>query len=221
MLFRPFQLESERELERHPQLTWTLIRNGLFLDYLGMPSRPKPSNLMSWSIFVDLAHRKCVFPGDGTQTMIFTHSTDLAAYVERLIGLPAKDWPRESLIQPNRIMLRELAQIVQDITGTSRLHSDVDTYVLIPTTGQSFGVTYDSATAIHQGHITPLPANEELFSHPSWGALYRLVEKEAMFTLLSNGYELAGTDLGDIFPDVPTTNLGDFLRQSWEMLQST
>jgi len=73
--------------------------------------------MMPWSVFLDMEHEVCVFPGDGTQIMIFTHSSDLAAFVERLIGLPADKWPRESLIMPNRIQVNELAHICKKITG--------------------------------------------------------------------------------------------------------
>ena len=39
-LFTTFNLEAEAELLRHPQLTWTLIRAGIFLDSLTAPHNP-------------------------------------------------------------------------------------------------------------------------------------------------------------------------------------
>ena len=119
LFMKKFQLESERELERQQQLTWTLIRNGLFLDYLGTPFHPKakPTELMHWCIFIDLENEVCVFPGDGTKVMTFTHSSDLAAYVDRLISLPAEDWPRHSLIKANRLQIKDLGGIVTKVTG--------------------------------------------------------------------------------------------------------
>ena len=81
--------------------------------------------------------------------------------------------------------------------------------------GRDFTVIYDSAEEIHRGRITQLPSNKRLFADPSWGELYQLVEKEAMFTALSNGYDLHGKNLADIFPDVRTTDITDFLKQSW------
>lgn len=219
MLFRKFQLDSEHELAQHPELTWTLIRNGLFLDYLGMPAHPRPTSLMEWCIFVDLQHQRCVFPGNGDQVMIFTHSADLAAYIERLVNLPAAQWPRKSLIQPNKIILKDLAKIAEEVTGMFKSILVRKTmYMLTTTEGRKFHVVYDSVESIHNDQITPLPSNKELFAHPSWGSLYKLVEKETMFALLSNGYDLDGTDLKGLFPDVKTTNLKDFLKQSWELL---
>ena len=81
--------------------------------------------------------------------------------------------------------------------------------------GRSFTVIHDSAEAIYRGRITQLPSNQRLFADPSWGELYQSVEKEVMFTLLSNGYDLHGKNLADIFPDVRTTDITHFLKQSW------
>lgn len=83
--------------------------------------------------------------------------------------------------------------------------------------GRDFKVTYDSAEAIYSGQVTQLPSNKQLFADPSWGELYQLVEMEAMFTLLSDGYDLHGKNLADLFPDVETTDIEDFLGQSWRL----
>lgn len=88
-----------------------------------------------------------------------------------------------------------------------------------PRTGQDFTVIYDSAEAIRAGRITQLPSNKELFADPAWGDLYRIVEKEAMCFVLSNGYDVHGEDLAGIFSDVRTTDITDFLRQSWGLRQ--
>ncbi|KAK7997501.1 FAD dependent oxidoreductase [Apiospora arundinis] len=199
LFMKKFQLESERELERQPHLTWTLIRNGLFLDYLGTPFQPKakPTELMRWCIFVDLENEVCVFPGDGTKVMTFTHSSDLAAYVERMISLPAKNWPRHSLIKANRLEIKDLAGIVAKVTG------------------RTFRTIYDAEGAVRRGQITQLPFNEALFADEQWGDLYRLVEKETMVTLLSDGYDMRGSDLAEFFPGVEITSVEDFLRQCW------
>ena len=68
-------------------------------------------------MFVDIDHEQCVFPGDGSQPLILTHSTDLAAYIERLIGLPARDWPRETLAASNKLQVKDLESLVKKATG--------------------------------------------------------------------------------------------------------
>lgn len=116
-LFTNFNLEAEAELLRHPQLTWTLIRAGIFLDSLTAPHNPKTTYISPFWVFVDIDYEQCVFPGDGSGVLVLTHSTDLAAYIERLVGLPSKDWPRESLIAPNKLQVKDLEPLIQKITG--------------------------------------------------------------------------------------------------------
>lgn len=44
-----------------------------------------------------------------------------------------------------------------------------------------------------------------------------MVEKETMFAALSDGYNLHGKNLAEVFPDVVTTGIEDFLEQSWRL----
>ncbi|KAK5989566.1 Oxidoreductase swnN [Cladobotryum mycophilum] len=202
-LFTNFQLEAEAELSRHPQLTWTLIRVGIFLDHMAMPHNPKTTYISPYWVFADIDHEQCVFPGDGSQPLVLTHSTDLAAYIERLVGLPAKDWPRESLVASNKLQVKDLGPLFKK------------------TTGKDFKVIYDSVEAIHQGHITPLPSNEAVFQDPAKGETFREVELQVMLSMLVNAHDLPGKDLAELFPDVQTTNIEDFLRAAWRLKQST
>lgn len=116
-LFTNFQLEAEAELARHAQLTWTLIRVGIFLDHLTMPHNPKTTYITPFWVFVDIDHEQCVFPGDGSQPLVLTHSQDLAAYIERLVGLPAENWPRESVVASNKLQVKDLESLVNKVTG--------------------------------------------------------------------------------------------------------
>ncbi|KAM3509770.1 hypothetical protein MY11210_006173 [Beauveria gryllotalpidicola] len=200
-LFTSFQLEAEAELSRHPQLTWTLIRVGIFLDHLTMPHNPKKTYISPYWVFVDMDHEQCVFPGDGSQRLVLTHSTDLAAYIERLIGLPAKDWPRESLIASNILQVKDLESLLNKVTG------------------KNFKVTYDSVEAIHKGHITPLPSNEAVFKDATKGEIFQDVEVQVMLSMLSNAHDLPGKNLAELFPDVQTTEIEEFLRQGWSLKQ--
>ncbi|TGJ83449.1 hypothetical protein E0Z10_g5288 [Xylaria hypoxylon] len=200
-LFATFQLEAEAELSRHPQLTWTLIRVGIFLDHLTMPHNPKTTYVNQFWVFVDIDHEQCVFPGDGSQPLVLTHSTDLAAYVERLIGLPAKDWPRESLIASNKLQVKDLESLIKKATG------------------KDFKVTYDSVEAIHEGRVTPLPSNQAVFNDPAIGELFHAVELQVMLSMLSNAHDLPGKNLAELFPDVETTNIEDFFKAGWALKQ--
>lgn len=68
-------------------------------------------------MFVDLQNRLCVFPEDGKQIVTLTHSNDLAAFIERLIRLPAEQWPRDSVVRSNKIKLNDVASILRQVTG--------------------------------------------------------------------------------------------------------
>ncbi|KAI1179733.1 hypothetical protein F4777DRAFT_397214 [Nemania sp. FL0916] len=202
-LFTNFQIEAEAELSRHPELTWTLIRVGIFLDHLTMPYNSKKTYIDAYWVFLDMRHEECVFPGDGSQTLVLTHSTDLASFIERLIGLPAKDWPRESLIQSNKLQVKDLAALAKMVTG------------------RDFKVTYDSVEAIHEGRVTPLPSNEAVFKDPAKGEMFQEVELQVMLSMLSNAHDLPGKNLSEIFPDVQTTGIEEFFRAGWALKQGT
>ncbi|KAK5996420.1 Oxidoreductase swnN [Cladobotryum mycophilum] len=200
--FAKYQLQCEEELKRQPALTYTLIRNGLFLDYMAMPFHPKPTNLKPYWMFIDLEHEVSVIPGDGTKTVVFTHTEDTAAFIERLIGLPAEQWPRESLVQSNKIQVKDLLDIVKKVSG------------------RDFKVTWESPEAIRKGEITMLPSNKPTFEQPFFGDIFRGIEKEVLLTVLSDGYELPGKNLAEIFPDVQTTNIEEFLAEAWKLKEA-
>ena len=220
-LFTNFQLEAEAELRRHPQLTWTLIRVGIFLDHLTMPHNPKKTYISPFWVFVDIDHEQCVFPGDGSQPLVLTHSTDLAAYIERLIDLPSKDWPRESLIASNKVQVKDLEPLLKKVTGKQPDVKESIFKILILIIGKDFKVTYDSVEAIHKGHITPLPSNQAVFKEPAKGEMFHEVELQVMLSMLSNAHDLPGKNLAELFPGVQTTNVEDFFRAGWTLKQST
>ncbi|KAI1818262.1 hypothetical protein GGS20DRAFT_529240 [Poronia punctata] len=116
-LFTASQLGAEEELSRHPQLTWTLIRVGIFLDHLTMPYNPKTTYISPYYVFLDIEYEECVFPETGSYPLVLTHSSDLARYIERLIGLPAEEWPREALVQGNKLLVGDLAGLAKRVTG--------------------------------------------------------------------------------------------------------
>lgn len=65
-----------------------------------------------------------------------------------------------------------------------------------------------------------LPSNRETFEDPAKGQFLREVELQLVLSMLSHSHNLPGKDLAELFPDVPTTNIEDFLRDGWEIKQS-
>ncbi|KAF2430777.1 NmrA family transcriptional regulator [Tothia fuscella] len=200
-LLANLQLEAEEELLRHPQLTFTLIRAGIFLDHLAMPYDPKPTYINPFWFFIDMESEKAVFPGDGSYPLVLTHSTDVAAYIDRLVGLPAAEWPRKSLIASNSLQVKDLEPLIQEVTG------------------QSFQITWDSEDVIRDSRITQLPSNHAIFSDGTNGEFLRKVEQQIMLSMLSHAHDLPGKDLAELFPEVQPTKIEDFIRAGWELKQ--
>ena len=220
-LFTNFQLEAEAELWRHPQLTWTLIRVGIVLDHLTMPQNPKKTYVSPFWVFIDIDHEQCVFPGDGSQLLVLTHITDVAAYIERLVGLSSKDWPRESLIASNRLEVRNLEPVAKKITGKQPNMQWSTFKSLILMIGKNFKVTYDSVEAIRKGHIRHLLSNRAVFEELAKGEMFCEVEQQVMLSLLSNAHDLPGKDLAELFPFVQTTKIEGVFRAGWTLKQET
>lgn len=215
-----FQLEAEAELSRHPQLTWTLIRVGIFLEHITMPHNSKTTYISPYWVFIDIDHEQCVFPGDGSYPLVLTHSTDLAAYIERLVGLPAELWPRESLVASNKLQVKDLATLAKKITGRRLTIHEVISTLLTLVTGKNFKVTYDPVEAIQKGHVTALPSNRPVFDDPAKGEIFREVEVQVMLSMLSHAHDLPGKNLAELFPEVEPTDIEDFFRAGWALKQS-
>jgi hypothetical protein len=192
------------------------------MDHLAMPYNPKKTYIAAFWFFVDMTHDRCVFPGDGSYPLVLTHSTDVAQYIERLVGLPASEWPRQSLVASNKIQVKDLEPILRKITGEQLRHETMmENQALNNMTGGKLHVTYDSEEAIRRGHITQLPSNRDVMEDPTSGDFYGQVEKQIMLSMFSRAHILPGKDLAEIFPDVETTDVEAFLKEGWAMKQGT
>jgi len=87
--------------------------------------------------------------------------------------------------------------------------------------GKSFQVISDSEETIRKGHITQLPSNHDVMNDPVSDDFLRQVEEQIMLSMFSKAHNLPGQDLRELFPDVCTTDLEDFLRTGWAIKQST
>ncbi|VUC36294.1 unnamed protein product [Clonostachys rosea] len=108
-------LRAEAELSAHPQLTYSLVRCGFFMDYLGLPYAS--TNLHPLYCLVDLAAGKAVLPGEGNDRVVFTHTRDVGKFVAMLLGLEASKWPKEASISGQRITTNELVDLFDKVTG--------------------------------------------------------------------------------------------------------
>ena len=136
------------------------------------------------------------------------------------MGLPANEWPQESLVASNKIQVKDLQSLIKKTTGThcGPLGICIRTFLILAI-GREFKVTYDSVESIHKGQITPLTSNRPVFDDPQKGKLFQEVEIQVMLSMLSNAHDLPGKNLAERFPEVHVTNIEDFLRAGWEMKQ--
>lgn len=119
-------------------LEWTVVSNGIFLDYFGMPNMP--TTLRSACFIVDMQHEMIAIPGDGNTVVTLTATRDVARYVTGLLKLPLGSWPQEYHIAGDRITFNEFVNLTKIITG------------------RQLKVVYEEEAKLRQGRITALPS---------------------------------------------------------------
>ncbi|KAJ9136941.1 hypothetical protein NKR23_g9560 [Pleurostoma richardsiae] len=195
-------LQAEEELRLHPQLTYTLIRNGYFMDYLGLPFTE--TNLHPLYCVLDLQVGKAVLPGDGNQHVVFTHTRQVASCVNELLKLPGDDWPRESAIIGERITTKQLVEVAESITG------------------RIFETSYDDIAALRQGCTTELPSNKACYAYfPRGREDLETVICTMMVGMASGVFDIQGTNLESLLPSLKPILLEPFLRQCWSKAQGS
>lgn len=94
-------------------LEWTIVANGFFLDYWGMPS--VKSYLEPLVLIVDLAAQKAAIPGSGDTPVVFAYTRDVAKFTAKLLTL--KEWDPESYVIGDRLTWNEFVKIAEELRG--------------------------------------------------------------------------------------------------------
>nr|B1GVX5.1 RecName: Full=Oxidoreductase BOA1; AltName: Full=Botcinic acid biosynthesis cluster A protein 1 [Botrytis cinerea B05.10]CAP58784.1 hypothetical protein [Botrytis cinerea] len=94
-------------------LEYTSFVNGLFLDYLCMPT--VPSHLAAGIRFFDIPSRTSVGIGSGTVPLVMTHTRDVGRFVVASLSLPK--WENRSFIVGDRQSWHDVINIAGKITG--------------------------------------------------------------------------------------------------------
>lgn len=100
------------ELEK-TSLEWTIICNGFFLDYWGMPK--VKSYLSPTVIVLDVAAGKAAIPGIGLTPVVFTYSADVAKYVAACLTLPK--WETESYVIGTKLSWNDFVKLAEEVRG--------------------------------------------------------------------------------------------------------
>jgi nucleoside-diphosphate-sugar epimerase len=105
------KLDSVKALEEAQNLEYTVVHNGMLLDYW----TTKPTEMSPFSLVVDVAHKAAAIPGDGNTPVAFTHTSDIARYVAAL--LDEKKWDIESTIVGDKVTWNEFVKLAEAAQG--------------------------------------------------------------------------------------------------------
>lgn len=83
------------------------------MDFFGPPPNPPQINVVS--LIIDPENAKAAVPGDGSATILITHTTDVARFVAAALSLP--DWPEKLIIQGDRLTLNEVVAVAESVKG--------------------------------------------------------------------------------------------------------
>lgn len=91
-------------------LEYTLVHNGFFMDYFGMPY---VDSYMSPEVpFIDIQACKAAIPGTGDENkVVFTYTRDVARFVRRLVEMGEEErWMEKSVVVGDRVTMNEVLE---------------------------------------------------------------------------------------------------------------
>lgn len=111
----PMKKASKRALEAS-SLEWTVVYNGYFMDYFGMPKLS--SYLTPYTVLLDIPGHTAAVPGDGNKPVTFTHTSDVGRFVAASIDL--ETWENASFIIGDKMTVNEAVKLAEEAKG--KLH---------------------------------------------------------------------------------------------------
>ena len=97
-------------------LEWTIVYNGYFMDYFGMPRLP--SYLAPYVVLLDIPGNAAAIPGDGNNPVTFTHTSDVGKIIAASMDL--EKWDRVSSIIGDRMTVNEAVKLAEGAKGKSK-----------------------------------------------------------------------------------------------------
>lgn len=175
-------------------LEYTAVVNGFFVDYYVQPH--VKSYLSGLTLAIDIPNKTAAIPGSGNTPVVFTHTFDVAKFVDPL--LRQSSWDKESYIIGDKVTMNELLAIAEEARGTK------------------FTTTYDSLDKLKTHQVTELPAHL---------AVYPFFPKQmlqAMCAVFGILFEQGFLDLkpmktlNDQFPEVKTRSVRELINEAWK-----
>ncbi|KAH7161739.1 hypothetical protein EDB81DRAFT_925388 [Dactylonectria macrodidyma] len=175
-------------------LEWTIICNGFFLDYWGMPK--VKTYLTPITLLVDIAAGKAGIPGSGDIPVVFTYSHDAAKFTAAALTLDK--WEKELYAIGAKITLNDLVKVAEDVRGVK------------------FDVTHDSLETLRSGKITELPGQIPGYAFfpkemlQGMFAVFGLMFEEGQFNFEPK------QSLNDLFPEIKPVSVKEIVEIGWK-----
>lgn len=84
------------------------------MDYFAIPHAP--SYMIPAVAFVDIAAGVAAIPGSGDQEVVFTHTTDVARFVERCVSQEGA-WPEKSTVVGDKVTFHQIVDVAERVRG--------------------------------------------------------------------------------------------------------
>ena len=110
--------QSIAELNKYPNLEYTMVYNGYFMDYFGMPHYQ--SYMLPEIPYVDIAAAKAAIPGSGNDKVTFTFTKDVARFVRKLVE-SSDEWPVRTLIAGDVVTFNQIVEAAERSRGQYRM----------------------------------------------------------------------------------------------------
>ncbi|CAO1599666.1 hypothetical protein XANCAGTX0491_003381 [Xanthoria calcicola] len=181
------------ELDKYPDLEYTMVHNGYFMDYYGMPHCH--SHMLAEIPYVDIAAAEAAIPGSGNDKVTFTYTKDVAKFVRKLVESNDK-WPPRTFIAGDMVTFHEIVEAAEQARGLK------------------FDVVHDSLQDLREGKVTEIPA---------YRPIYKIFPKEFLLQMMAGFgvamvtgvFAFEGEFLNEKHPEVRTTKMRDFIMTHW------
>ncbi|RHZ56606.1 aromatic alcohol reductase [Aspergillus thermomutatus] len=175
-------------------LEYTLISNGFFRDYYGLPK--VKSYLQPFVFAVDIANNTAAIPGSGNTPVAFTHTFDVAQYVAALVG--EEKWNERSIIIGDKLTWNDFVSLAKTTKGTK------------------FDVKYDSEEKLKTFQVTELPSHPPVYPFLPKEQLQYILAVFGQWTE-AGAFNLPEADtLNKRFPEIKPLSMIELLQQAWK-----
>ena len=175
-------------------LEYTVVLNGFFLDYFGIPHIK--TYLPSFPFVLDIANNTASIPASGDVPIAFTYSFDVGRFVSKLLS--ESKWDKESIIIGDQLTWNQFLALAEEVKATK------------------FTVSHDPMEMLRKSQITELPGQKELYKFVSKESLQGIAAVFAI--LMEEGYVTLDKEesLNERYTNVKVKTVKEFLEEVWK-----